>query len=171
MKKINDVPRATLATHVKSVDPTGGFKLNAVPPGMTTPILTGCTAPSNPLNTKGLHCCKAVFSWNANATPGSVELQEPPFEGATVIKLEVPPVLNPVESDMVSTICSFFCIGSVTENEPCPLLNAVSGIETFLGVPNTGIMSSWNGGVPPVHETERSSHSEGVPDVNVKPPT
>ena len=35
MKKISDVPRATFVVHEKSVGPSGGYRLKAVPPGTT----------------------------------------------------------------------------------------------------------------------------------------
>jgi hypothetical protein len=109
--------------------------VRAGPPGMTTPIVTGGTAPAKPLNMKGLHCWRLEFSWNTNAVPGSVALQTPPFDCNTVYTLDDPPALKPVESDIVNKTWTSFLKGSCTECDPFPLLNAEIGMETSRGVP------------------------------------
>lgn len=61
-----------------------------------------------------------------------------PLVEPCVVKIfVVPPALNPVASDITITKREPFAIGSWKEYDPWPLLNALSGIEIFCGVPKT----------------------------------
>lgn len=70
-------------------------------------------------------------------SPGSTVLHVPPCDAPTVKTVLVPPVPNPVASDIVRRKSLPFSIGSGSENVPLPLLNALAGIETLRGDPNT----------------------------------
>lgn len=72
----------------------------------------------------------------SKSTPGSVVLQLAPLVlFATVNTFDVPPVPKPVASDMVSKSVWFSLNMSCVLNVPV----AEAGIDTFLGVPNTGV--------------------------------
>lgn len=134
--------------------------------------MTGWAAAPKPLKVKGLHCCSAVFSWKLKATAGfEVTHCAPLVESFAVKTRVVPPALNPVASDMTITNCEPFAMGSWKEYDPCPLLNALSGIEIFRGVPKVGTMVSENGAVPPVQVNGKLSHCDGVPNVYVNAST
>lgn len=80
------------------------------------------------------HCCKAVLSSKKKSALGSVVLQLALLtDEPTVSTPDVPPVSNPVESDMVRR--NFCVVGSVswTEKEPLPEdgSKAESGMEMF----------------------------------------
>lgn len=93
----------------------------------------------------------------------------PPLDAPTVNTPVVPPVLNPVASDIVRSIVSSFFIGTCKEYDPFPSENDDEGMDMLRGVPKTGINRSWKGGVPPVQEIGVLSHSEGLfPRLKVK---
>lgn len=87
-----------------------------------------------------LHCCSASSSSKVKAGAGTAVLHAAPLMDEPVVStLEVPPVPNPVESDMVSRNCFPDANMSCVENVPLPrsLSKEESGIDTFHGLSNS----------------------------------